>query len=98
MLRLRGGAPPSPRATRASSTVVRRGESTLPEFELANWRINASRAPGAYPGPATTFIVPTDEELEEYGNENIYPGSGGKNVSMQEFVRLPPQSRLTVCR
>jgi hypothetical protein len=64
-----------------------RGEGKTPDFELTTWRINASRAPGAWPGPATTFLIPTEEEFAEFGNGKIYPGVGTENVTLEEFVR-----------
>jgi len=77
---LRGGGTGGPARSR-------RDESALPDFEHTTWRINASNAPGAWPGPATTLIVPTEEEFAELGNGPIYPGKHGDNVTLEEFVR-----------
>ena len=86
VLRLRGGVAPRLRSVDATS-VSGRGEGKTPDFELTTWRINASRAPGAWPGPATTFLIPTEEEFAEFGNGKIYPGVGTENVTLEEFVR-----------
>ena len=94
-LRLRGGAVgSSARRLRAAAesdgptapSSRQRGDAALPEFRHCHWRINASRAPGAWPGPATTFLFPTDEELNEFGNGKAYPGADGENVTLEEFV------------
>ena len=81
---LRGG---SARMGRPRGTTKPRDESALPEFEPTTWRINASCARGAWPGPATTYIVPTEEEFAEFGNGRMFPGRDGENVTLEEFVR-----------
>jgi len=96
LLGLRGGEGGAATPGRRGSSV--KGESVaasprkfggaLPAFEHTAWRINASRPAGAWPGPATTLLVPTDEEFAEFGNGRQYPGRDGGNVTLMEFVRL----------
>jgi len=58
-----------------------------PSYNLADYRIGASREPGKWPGPGVPFLDPEPHELAPYGDGGAWPARRGEPMPDVDWER-----------